>query len=171
MSRYCPKCYVGIDPEDVICKNCGTVLKPEMVDENGQIIGAEQEAEEAAEPAAEAEAPGAQTTEDLKALDTEGGFVEEVKADPVQKAAGSDKETAPVMSLGEWVLTLLLTFIPVVNIVMLIIWAASSDTNPSKQGFARARLIWMAVGIVISLVIFFSFFSALMAFGGMAGYY
>jgi hypothetical protein len=169
MSRYCPKCYVGIDPEDVICKNCGTVLKPEMVDENGQIIGASQEAETVEEP--EAEAPGAQMTEDLKALDTEGGFVEEPKAAPVQKAADADKDQAPVMSLGEWVLTLLLTFIPVVNIVMLIIWAASSDTNPSKQGFARARLIWMAVGIVISLIIFFSFFSALMAYGGMAGYY
>jgi hypothetical protein len=27
MAKYCPKCYAGISSEDVVCGNCGNVLK------------------------------------------------------------------------------------------------------------------------------------------------
>ena len=29
MTKYCPNCYVGIDPEDKVCSNCGAELKPD----------------------------------------------------------------------------------------------------------------------------------------------
>lgn len=57
-----------------------------------------------------------------------------------------------IISLGEWVLTLLLTYIPIVNLVMLIYWAASETTNPNKKNYARAQLIWTAVGIALSIL-------------------
>jgi hypothetical protein len=60
------------------------------------------------------------------------------------------------ISLGNWMLTLFLTFIPLVNIIMLIVWAVSSSTPPSKANWARAALLWMAIfialGILMSIV-------------------
>lgn len=58
-----------------------------------------------------------------------------------------------VISMGDWVVTLLLTFIPIVNIIMLCIWAFGSDTPISKKNFAKAQLIFLAIGIVLSILL------------------
>lgn len=66
-----------------------------------------------------------------------------------------DNNNEPV-SVGNWMLTLLLTFIPLVNIIMMLVWAFSSSTPPSKANWAKAALLWMviffAIGIVMSLI-------------------
>ncbi|KNZ40452.1 hypothetical protein AKG39_17705 [Acetobacterium bakii] len=56
------------------------------------------------------------------------------------------------MTLGDWMITLLLLFIPIVNIVMLIIWSVDSSTNENKKHFAWAYLIYMAIGVVVSII-------------------
>ncbi len=60
---------------------------------------------------------------------------------------------SPVVSFGEWLLTLFLMVIPIVNIVLLFIWAFSTDTNPSKANWAKASLIVMATGIFFYVII------------------
>lgn len=60
--------------------------------------------------------------------------------------------SSPV-SLGEWMLTLFLTFIPLVNLIALLVWSFSSSTAPSKQNWARATLLWMVIGIAIVFTI------------------
>lgn len=68
------------------------------------------------------------------------------------------------LSLADWMITLLITFIPLVNIIMLFVWAFSSDTHPSKANWAKANLIWILVGMVL-FVIFISIFGlALLSF-------
>ncbi len=62
---------------------------------------------------------------------------------------------AQEVTLGEWMITLLLTYIPLVNIIMLFVWAFGSNTNPSKANWAKATLVWMLIGIVL-LVLFFA---------------
>lgn len=62
-------------------------------------------------------------------------------------------QTDQTVSLGQWMLTLFLTFIPVVNIIMLIVWAVSSSTPPSKANWARAALLWMAIFFVIAILL------------------
>ena len=57
------------------------------------------------------------------------------------------------VTFGQWMLTILLTMIPVVNLIMLIVWAVSSDTQPSKQNWARAQLVWVIIGIVLSIIL------------------
>ncbi len=57
-------------------------------------------------------------------------------------------------TVGEWFLTMLLTYIPVVNIVLLFVWGFGSNTQLSKSNWAKARLIWMAIGIVMSIIIY-----------------
>ena len=55
-----------------------------------------------------------------------------------------DNRSAPVISLGEWIITFIVLAIPLVNIIMLFVWGFSSGTNPSKQNFCRAALILYA---------------------------
>ena len=62
-----------------------------------------------------------------------------------------DYQQAPV-TFGNWMLTLFLTFIPVVNIIMLLVWAFSSSTPASKANWAKAALLWMVIFIVISML-------------------
>lgn len=65
---------------------------------------------------------------------------------------------APVMSVKDWLITYLIMIIPIANIVFLFIWAfGSSNENPNKVNWAKASLIWMAIGIVLYafLLIFF----------------
>ncbi len=62
-------------------------------------------------------------------------------------------EKAEVMKLGEWVVTILITMIPLVNLVMLFVWSFSKGENPNKRNWARANLIWMGVSIIIAILI------------------
>lgn len=77
---------------------------------------------------------------------------------------------APV-TFGNWMLTMLLMCLPVVNIVMLFIWGFG-DTEPvSKRNWARAQLIWVGVAFVI-FVVLVAVFSVYMgrAYGSFSNY-
>jgi hypothetical protein len=69
-----------------------------------------------------------------------------------------------IPSVGDWIITLLIMSIPLVNFIALIYWAASSTSIPIKANFAKAALIW----IVIIVALYAMFFGALIgAFVGM----
>jgi uncharacterized protein involved in cysteine biosynthesis len=53
------------------------------------------------------------------------------------------------LSLGDWIVTFILLAIPIVNLVMLFVWALSGGTHPSKRTYAQASLILSLVGIVL----------------------
>ncbi|RUO62086.1 hypothetical protein [Pseudidiomarina insulisalsae] len=57
--------------------------------------------------------------------------------------------SSSTVSFGEWMLTLFLTFIPIVNLIALLVWAFSSSTKPSKSNWAKAVLVWMLIAMVI----------------------
>jgi hypothetical protein len=59
-------------------------------------------------------------------------------------------EDRPV-SIGNWILTFILLAIPLVNLIMLIVWAVSSSTHPSKKTFAQAYFVLIAIAICIGL--------------------
>lgn len=56
------------------------------------------------------------------------------------------------ISVGQWLLTTLILIIPCVNIVMMFVWAFSKTEKKSKSNYFKAMLIWMAIGIVFSIV-------------------
>lgn len=64
-----------------------------------------------------------------------------------------DPITKP-MSFGDWIKTLLLQIIPIVNIILLFVWAFGSRTNLNKKNFSRAYLLLMAIVLVLYFVIF-----------------
>lgn len=65
-----------------------------------------------------------------------------------------------------WVLTILITLIPVVNLIMLFVWAFGAGTQPSKANWAKASLIWLAIFIVLYGLIALVFGAAILSGGG-----
>ena len=70
-----------------------------------------------------------------------------------------------ISSVGDWMVTLLILSIPVVNFIALIYWAVSDSTSTVKANFAKAAIVWFVVIIVLYVL----FFGALIgAFLGMS---
>lgn len=87
-----------------------------------------------------------------------------------QPYQSGDSELEEPVSFADWMLSMLIMCIPCVNIIMMFVWAFSSDTKKSKSNYFKAALVWMLIGIVLSVVM-------LGAFGAMfaslidSGYY
>lgn len=64
-------------------------------------------------------------------------------------ATATTMSSAPTLTTKDWVITLLISFIPVVGFVMLFVWAFGSSENPNKANWAKATLIWYAIGLVL----------------------
>lgn len=60
------------------------------------------------------------------------------------------------VSVGNWIITLIISSIPLVNVVMLLIWAFSKNTHPSKANLAKAFLIVFAIALVFYLAMLFT---------------
>ena len=58
------------------------------------------------------------------------------------------------VTVGNWMLTILLMCIPIVNLVLLFVWGFGSNTPVSKANWAKASLIWMAIFIVFYVILF-----------------
>lgn len=58
-----------------------------------------------------------------------------------------------VMSLGQWMITLLITAIPCVNIVMLFVWGFGAG-NENRKNYCRAVLIFTGIVIVLYFLLF-----------------
>ena len=69
----------------------------------------------------------------------------------------------PDDSVGGWMITLLLCWIPLVGFVYLLVLALSSASSPSKRNFARAVFIWQIIGVVATVLMFLLFGSAMFA--------
>ncbi len=68
-----------------------------------------------------------------------------------------------VMKTSEWVVTLLITGIPLVGIIMLIVWALGDDYNITRKNYAKAALILMAIMITLTILFYASLFGVLLS--------
>ncbi len=57
------------------------------------------------------------------------------------------------MSVKDWVITVIISGIPVAGIIMLCIWAFGSDAPRTKSNYAKAMLIIQAVSVVFGIII------------------
>ena len=73
-----------------------------------------------------------------------------------------DQPQAPVVSIKEWLLTNLILMIPLVNLMMIFVWAFGPNTNPNKANYFKAALILFAILMAIYLVL------AVVIFGSIA---
>lgn len=86
---------------------------------------------------------------------------QETQQQPQQSQQTQQQVPQPPVTISDWFLTLFLTAIPLVGIILLFVWAFGSNTNPSKANWAKAALLWAAIGIIIWLL-FMAIFGAAM---------
>lgn len=56
------------------------------------------------------------------------------------------------MTVGAWMLTLFICFIPLVGFIMTLVWAFGSGVPAAKRNYFRAMLIYMVIALVASVV-------------------
>ncbi|PIT13684.1 hypothetical protein BGI33_09460 [Snodgrassella alvi] len=61
----------------------------------------------------------------------------------------SSGNTSSVMSIGDWLITLFIFCIPLVNLIMMLVWAFGGNSNPNRANFCKAYLILMVIGIIL----------------------
>jgi hypothetical protein len=86
-----------------------------------------------------------------------------------QQVQHPSQPAAESMSVKDWFLTLLITYIPLVGLVMLLVWAFDSNTNLNKKNWAKASLLWMVVGIALAIIFFVLFMGAFIGLLGTSG--
>jgi Na+/H+-dicarboxylate symporter len=59
-----------------------------------------------------------------------------------------------LMTVGDWMITLLVLSLPLVNIVMLLVWAFSSGGNANRRNYCRATLLWFVIVATLSIIAF-----------------
>ena len=78
-----------------------------------------------------------------------------------------ENQESAVMTVKDWVITLLISAIPLVGIIMIFVWAFGSGNNPNKANWAKAALLITAIFIGLYIVFMLVFGAAL--FGALSG--
>ncbi len=152
--KICPNCNAQVEDHMTFCPNCGApqemnAAAPQEMNADasqGMYVGAP--SQDASQPVG-FEQPGMQPG------------MPPVMPGTVQNYYYPQQMGEEPVSVGDWLITYLLMIVPFVNLIMLIVWAVSSETKKSKQNWARASLIWMAIGIVIYILIIVLFGAAI----------
>lgn len=71
------------------------------------------------------------------------------------------------ITIGDWLITYLITAVPLVGFVMLFVWAFGANTPPSKANWAKATLIIYVIFGILGLLFAGSFMALLMKSGGL----
>ena len=70
------------------------------------------------------------------------------------------------MTIGDWIVTFIISYIPLVGFIMLFVWAFGDGTHPSKKTWAQAYLIMMVIAIILMIIFFGVITSILGSFVG-----
>ena len=73
---------------------------------------------------------------------------------------GYEQELEVPITMGEWLVALLLMLVPCVNIVLMFVWAFSDKEKKSKSNFFKALLIFW--GVMFGLIVLWSVFYGIM---------
>lgn len=63
------------------------------------------------------------------------------------------KDASP-LSLGQFLIMLVISSIPIVGLVLLFVWGFGSNENVNRQNYSRAMLIMKLIGIVLTILIY-----------------
>jgi len=82
----------------------------------------------------------------------------------------NQNSNVPVMSTKDWVITLLISGIPIVGIVMIFVWAFGDNANPNKANWAKAALLMVLIVIGIYILFFAVFGAAILGAAGSGNF-
>lgn len=72
-----------------------------------------------------------------------------------------DDEDYNEISTGEWIVSLILCYIPLIGLIMLLVWAFGGSTSPTKANWAKAQLIIAAAIFGLFIVFYLTIFASL----------
>lgn len=84
-------------------------------------------------------------------------FQSQVNNENASNAVSSD------VSVKDWLLTDLILSIPLINVIMIFVWAFGGGTNKSKANFFRAQLLWLLILGLCAIVLLILFSGLLLA--------
>lgn len=76
-----------------------------------------------------------------------------------------------VMTMGDWLITLLALLIPCAGIILYFVWAFGKNENENRKNYCRAYLIYWAITTVLSIILFVFFGAMIFDMIGSGGYY
>lgn len=72
------------------------------------------------------------------------------------------KSMNSVVTVKDWFITMLILCIPIVNIIMMFVWAFGGGTKPSKENYFKAALLWALISIILTVAFMVLFGAAFM---------
>ncbi|WP_124068064.1 hypothetical protein [Clostridium sp. E02] len=67
-----------------------------------------------------------------------------------------------VMTMGEWLITLIVMVIPCVNLIMMFVWGFGNG-NENRKNYCRANLIYTAITTVLGFIAYMTIFAGIIA--------
>ena len=170
-NKFCASCGAPLDESKKFCTECGQSVTAEAPAKEPVMAGTASAAYAPAPdmpPAAYAPAPDTASAAYAPAPDTPSAACAPAPDTPSAACAPAPDmppagRYAPI-GLGRWLGILLLLLIPIVNIILLIVWACGGCKRVTQRSFARAALVFMAVMIVLGMVTSFFVKKAVTAF-------
>jgi len=145
-NKFCTSCGAALEDGTKFCTTCGAAVS----NEESQPV-AEPQPVKAAVPATQAvpKTPVAPvySTASQTIPPNRGGYA----PTPVNAAPGPDSKYEPITTKG-YIGIMLLMCIPVVGFVLILIWAFGGCRKINKRNLARASLIMMVIGLILSLI-------------------
>jgi len=141
MSKFCTNCGATLEDHKKFCTECGTPVP-------------------SAAPAAAAPAP-TPIPAPVQPVQQPVYQAATATVEPPRTAAGNEdappkgSKYAPITT-GGFIGIMLLMCIPVVGLILIIVWACGGCRKVTKRNLARASLIMMVIGLVISLILGFA---------------
>lgn len=72
-----------------------------------------------------------------------------------------DDEGYNEISTGEWIVSLILSYIPLIGLIMLLVWAFGGGTSPTKANWAKAQLIIVVAIFGLFIAFYLGIFASL----------
>ena len=88
---------------------------------------------------------------------------------PLQNSTNVLKQSTEVLSVKDWLITFLISAIPLAGFIMLLVWAFSDSENVNKTNWAKAQLLFMAIMIAFFMVLYIIIIFFVFAGAGMSG--
>lgn len=155
---FCEKCGTQLPDGSKFCASCGTPTEPKQaspVQQAAPSVNPQQATQTAPQP--------------VYTQPPRPNY-----APPPPPVGMTAQGTAPIITIGNYIVMFIIAAIPIVGLVMLFVWGFGSYVNPNKKNYARAVLIMAAIVLVLYIFLLIalgSLFASIFSRGYSGGYY
>ena len=149
---FCGKCGAPVDDGAVVCAACGEAVVSAAEPVNSTPLA---ESAPVTEPTPVQAQPAPQ-----QPVYQQPVYQQPVYQQPVYQQPVIPEGYSETVSIGEWIGSMFLMMIPVVNFILMLVWAFGG-CKKSKSNFFKANLILVLIGVVIGVLIGVFFGAAL----------